>query len=98
MRSLCPFTNNKKFHSAVDGMAALCIFLIGTVEWMAMWLWESMKMFSGTVQYHKYFQLCENMDSYVVLGMNINFVMVSEHKKKWCTLQECAIAWMAMTV
>ena len=38
------------------------------------------------------------MDSYVVLGMNINFVMVSEHKKKWCTLQECAIAWMAMTV
>ena len=94
MRSLCPITNNKKFHCAVDGMAALCIFLIGKVEWVAMQLWE----FSGTVQYHKYFQLCENMDSYVVLGMNINFMIISEHKKRWHTLQECAIAWMAMTV
>ena len=69
-------------------------FLIGTVEWVAMQLWE----FSGTAQYHKYFQLCENMDSYVVLGMNINFMFISEHKKRWLTLQECAIAWMAMTV
>ena len=43
-------------------------------------------------------QVFNSVKSYVVLGMNINFMMVSEHKKRWHTLQECAIAWMAMTV